>query len=76
LEEENANSKDVEIAVFTNVEDAMITFGLLAFASITGPRIVNFVGANPAERNERRDAQGGGAKEYSALGKILAGKSH
>jgi hypothetical protein len=27
----------------------------------------------PAERNERRDAQRGGAKEYSALGKILAG---
>ena len=31
------------------------------------------VGANPAQGNERRDAQRGSAKEYSALGKILAG---
>src|SRR6185436_18347508 len=54
----------------------MVTFGLLAFSRVTGTGIVNFVGANPAQGNERRDAQRGGAKEYGALGKILAGYHH
>src|SRR5262245_53143617 len=48
------------------------TFGPL-LAMMNGSGIVNFVGANPAQGNERRDAQRGSAKEYSALGKILAG---
>ena len=51
----------------------MVTFGLLASSRITRSGIVNFVGANPAQGNERRDAQRGSAKEYSALGKILSG---
>src|SRR5262249_23413674 len=62
-----------EIAVFAKVEDAMVTFGLLASSRITGSGIVNFVGANSAQSNERGDAQRGSAKEYGALGKILAG---
>jgi hypothetical protein len=51
----------------------MVTLGLLALSRITGSGIVNFVGANPAEGNERGNAQRGRAKEYGALSKILAG---
>src|SRR5439155_625627 len=69
-------SKGVEIAVFAEVKDAMVTLGLLALSRIAGSGIVNFVRANPAQRNECGDAQRGSAKEYSAFRKILAGQSH
>jgi hypothetical protein len=76
LKEEHASSEDVEIAVFPEVKDAMVTLGLLALPRISGAGIVDFVGANPAQRNECRDAQRGSTKEYSAFRKILTGQSH
>jgi len=54
----------------------MVTLGLLALPRIPGASIVDFVGANPAQRKECRDAQRGRTKEYSALRKILTGQSH
>lgn len=54
----------------------MVALGLLAPSRIAGPRIVDLLGANPAQRNERRDAERGRTEEYRALGKILAGQSH
>jgi len=76
LKQEYAGSKGVEIAVFAEVKDAMVTLGLLALSRIAGSGIVNFVRANPAQRNECGDAQRGSTKEYSAFRKILAGQSH
>src|SRR5262249_61584554 len=62
----------IPIPVFAEVEDTVVTLGLLALSRVASSGIVDFLGANPAQGNERRDAQRGSAKEYGARGKILA----
>jgi hypothetical protein len=42
--------------VFAKIEDATVTLGLSAPSRVTGSGIIDLVGADPAQGNERGDA--------------------
>src|SRR5262249_58765271 len=76
MEQDESADKENETPVLREVDQFLQIEGVVALGSVTRAHIIDFVRSDLVERDQSRDTQHGGGKEYGVVRKIGAERAH